>query len=207
MRNLDYSDVDLSNCISLARDMGHHYTLRFLGADEPQRHVDHLITLYCDYLRRPAPRLLVSDVNYEKSAIYSMSVATDDQDNFDIVTAQGLNHCWDRFVTAKELFHAILDAEEFRSMKLDEHIEDALVGWSTPQRSVVSEGLAEFAAMEFLFPIEARRKVMAAQGPKDFRAIATLYRIPQVKVEQFLSEDYMQKLGQIHDSSAWLKAA
>lgn len=202
MRNLDYSDDDLGSCLSRARDIGHHYSLRFLGAKEPQRHVDHLITLYCDYLGRPAPTLLVSDVSYEKSPIFSMSVAKDDKGNFDIVTAKGLNHCWDRFVTAKELFHAILDDEEFRSMKLDEHIEEALVGWSTPQRSVFSEGLAEFAAMEFLFPIEERRKVMAIHGAKDFRAIATLYRVPQVKVEQFLTEDYMAKLGRIHDDAA-----
>lgn len=202
MRTIEYSDGDLAACTGRGRDLAHHYDLQFIGSGDPQRHVDNLIVLYCTYLGRPAPRLVVSNIPFNQSQVYSMFVARDSDGNVDIVTARDLNPCWDRFVTAKELFHAILDAEEFRNMRLDEHVEDALVGWSAPQRSVVSEGLAEFAAMEFLFPLIARRKELAREGVKDFRAIAVRYRIPQFKVEQYLSEDYMERLGRIHDETS-----
>lgn len=195
---------DLSACLSKAKEVAHHYKLTTLAADDPQRQVDHLLGICQQYLHIQRPKLVVLDVPAANSAVYSMSIFKQDG-SFDIAIASGLNHCWTRYAVCKEVFHAILDAEEFRNMNIAEHVESVCVEFliedAKPSRSVASEYLTEIAAMEFLFPYAEREKEIARAGGTslDYRGIAEKYRIPQVKIDKFLSNEFMRNLNQFKD--------
>lgn len=86
-------------------------------------------------------------------------------------------------------------------MNINEHLQSVLNDFPSedakPNRSVASEWLTEMATMEFLFPYEKRKSELSASahGQLNYRNIAQKYRIPQVKVERYLSAEYMENLG------------
>lgn len=191
------NEIYLRDSIRSAKDIAHQYQLTFLGADDPQRHVDNLLSLYSGYLAKPVPNIYeAADIEHDESAVYSMAVMLNEED-LDIVLVKGLNHCWRRFATAKEVFHAVLDREEFQSLDLGTLVEQVLTEFPNHDHpataAVQAEFLAEVATMEFLFPYAARLKELE-RGILDFHSIALRYRIPRVKVERYLSQEYMNNL-------------
>ncbi|MCG3785751.1 hypothetical protein [Delftia acidovorans] len=189
--------VYVQKSINSAKELAQQYKLRFVGHDEPQKHIDWLIELYTVYMKRPAPVILeATDVPYEKSPVYSMAVLKENQ-NLDIVLASGLNHCWLRFAIAKEVFHAILDADEFH-MSIPSLLESVLIEFpsedATASPGTIAEFITEVGTMEFCFPYKARLAELRVQNP-DYHAIAQRYRVPRVKVERYLTPEYMRQLA------------
>ena len=135
----------------------------------------------------------------QKSAIRAFYMR-DEGGNYEIYVLQNLNTCWDAFVRCKELFHMLLDSEEFRRLDIYEHLKEVslkmTVASSEPSKPVVCEVLAEISAMEFLFPFEARkREKEQGNGSINYQAIAEYYRIPRKYVEWYMSDDMMEVLG------------
>ncbi len=146
------------------------------------------------------PSIVEVDIDFKSSPVYS-AVIVKDAGNVDIAIAKGLNFCWKRFVIAKEIFHGILDADEYHNMDVFSHLESVLASFPDSAHktspSAEAEFLAEVATMEFFFPYEKRAEEMAV-GPdvRNYQALALKYRIPLVKVERFLSDEYMDNLRQ-----------
>ncbi len=117
----------------------------------------------------------------------------------DIAIAKGLNFCWKRFVIAKEIFHGILDSDEYHNMDVFSHLESVLATFPDAEKkatpSVAAEFLAEVATMEFFFPYERRlSELKVAPELRNYPGMAQRYRIPLVKVERYLSDEYMESL-------------
>lgn len=192
------TDAQLHTCISCAKNVTQQYTLTYLVPDDPQQSVDYLVELYSGGLGKPAPVIVEVDIEAKNSPVYS-AVFIKPDGNIDIAIAKGLNFCQKRFVIAKELFHGLLDDDEYHNMDLFGHLNDVAAAFpdreATPSLSAASEFLAELAAMEFLFPYDKRVKELAVPGTPSFPGIALKYRVPLVQVEKFLSMEYMKNLG------------
>jgi Zn-dependent peptidase ImmA (M78 family) len=117
-------------------------------------------------------------------------------DRYEICLLAGMNFCWRRFVACKELFHVILDDERYRTTDIYNHVEEVIAKFPVAVMAgsaVVSEALAEIAAMEFLFPYPDRRRILTAGSP-DYLAIAQRYKIPQALVEEYLVDSFVKGL-------------
>lgn len=178
--------------------MADQYRLLALAHGDPQRSVDYLIDTYIRGFGKPAPSIVEVDIDFKNSPVYSAVIVKEDG-NVDIAIAKGLNFCWKRFVIAKEIFHGILDDDEYHNMDVYSHLESVLASFPDADQkaspSAESEFLAEVATMEFFFPFEKR--VVEVQTPpelRNYQAMAQKYRIPLVKVERFLSDEYMNNL-------------
>nr|WP_244667600.1 ImmA/IrrE family metallo-endopeptidase [Xanthomonas sp. D-109] len=108
-----------------------------------------------------------------------------------------------RFVLTKEMFHVLLDEERCRNMDIYGHVQEATMSFSiedsNPNSPVAAEVLAEIGAMEFLLPY-AKRKVLLEQcgDAPDFALIARRYGIPQMYVEEYLSDRMMAEFAKIN---------
>lgn len=69
------------------------------------------------------------------------------------------------------------------------------MGEGTAPNFVQDKWLAEYAAMEFLFPLDDRLLIMnqcAANGEEiDYADIAEKYKMPRLLVDQYLSDEYV----------------
>lgn len=186
---------DLTRCFSVVENICDVYKQRILGSNHSVKSIDILVELAPDICGKPID-LLQSDISAEKELIKGYFVVT--KDRYQVVLLNGLNHCWSRFVLCKELFHVFLDSEEFRSMDLDTHLSglytvEAENGEIGPVPALTSEKLAEYAAMEFLFPHQDRLVCIQNQHPSV--EIAERYKIPLVLVEKYLQDINMAVLG------------
>lgn len=191
------TDAQLHTCISCAKNVKQQYTLAYLATDDPQQSVDYLVDLYSGALGKPRPVIVEVDIEAKNSPIYS-SVFIKADGSIDIAIAKGLNFCQKRFVIAKELFHGLLDDDEYHNMDLFGHLNDVAASFpdrdATPGLPVASELLAEFAAMEFLFPYAKRVEELNMPGTPSFPGIALKYRVPLVQVEKYLTIEYIKNL-------------
>ena len=106
------------------------------------------------------------------------------------------NICWNRFVKCKELFQVLLDDPQYYTMQIFQLIQlwVSIAGITTPY--TMSELMAEIAAMEYLFPYTERvSKKKSNMTQADYLEIAKIYKIPRVKVEEYLSDPSMEILG------------
>jgi hypothetical protein len=136
---------------------------------------------------------MTADNTDHLKSIKAVYVAT--ENSYVICTISGLNNCWNRMVITKELFHVIFDNPEYNFDDLDNHIENSVsnapsVIVEASPISTQHEFLAEYAAMEFLFPLSERVSIIA-NGDTDYLAIAERYKVPRYYVEIYLSENYM----------------
>lgn len=189
------SQEDLINCIRTARNIANAYELRALnGANDSKRSLDLLIEVCVDSCGHPI-EIYKGDFDENDRWLFGACILSPEKAT--VLYAHYLNSCWERFTVCKELFHAVLDTDEYRSMELFLHIEDITLSFpnddSTPSKPVACEFLAEVAAMEFLFPYQKRELILKIANivPKD---IAEQYKIPCLMVERYLSTDYMEKL-------------
>lgn len=129
----------------------------------------------------------------------------DDRYEVFILANQKENY-WDRFVEFKELFHVILDSLDkdrvFRNSDFVKQVEQTITAFpdmdNRAENWVAVEQLAEIAAMEFLIPF-ARREQLSKKLNSGEIAITDLvdkYRLPANKIELYLSENYIEKIGQ-----------
>lgn len=187
---------DLEFSLRKAKTTSEAYNLRFLDRNNTIRSIDNLVNLVKSEENKPIDILLM-DLTHSGQAVRSLYVAYDNK--YDIILLEGQNPCWNRFTLCKELFHVLLDADEYRNINVDSQVDEVMntfyVNDSEPNQSATSEKLAEIAAMEFLFPYTSR-KIELQSDVLEFRQIAEKYKIPQVLVEQYLSTSYIEALNE-----------
>jgi hypothetical protein len=110
---------------------------------------------------------------------------------------KGLNTCWRRLVTCKELFHVLFDCPEFQRLDLQEHIESSLYVQLNGNGSVQAEFYTEIAAMEFLFPYKDREAILKHNSNPDTLELAKRYMVPQFYIEKYLGVKLMELCGAI----------
>ena len=191
--------TDLSYCIGKADEIAEQYCLTHIASDNPERYVDNLRHTCQDYLGKKIG-LERLEIDEDKSPVIAACILLENGD-VDICYAENLNHCWTRFAICKEIFHLVLDLEIYRNMDIDDHVAEVTLMFpdedSTPSPPVVAEWLAEFAAMEFLFPYADRLKELAGPNANNKRAIAERYRVPVLHVERYMSKQFMDALGPV----------
>lgn len=197
---MNISQSELEYCFDKVAHITQFYLLEHLASDDPERDVEHLIQTCNKYLNGNIRVLVMDDMRQDNSPILGAYIAK--VDGADICLIQGLNHCWTRFVTCKEVFHVVLDKEEYRNMSISEHVDEVTVAFpdsdaSTPGAPVLAEKLAEIAAMEFLIPYKQRIvEIGAANGEGvNHTLIAAKYKVPRVLVETYFSSSYMESLA------------
>jgi hypothetical protein len=193
----------LSACLERVEEILEHYKLVHIQGNDVRRYADCLADTCSQYLGKKL-RLLVIELSAVGSPVKGMLVVTGD--GYDVCVARELNYCWQRFVWCKELFQLILDHESVRNMDLNGHVEACTVAFPSVDESnvaspsVESEFLAEIAAMEFLFPYKRRLEELDGPLAGQYLAIAEKYKAPQVYVEKYLSQTYMENLRDYYDN-------
>lgn len=191
-------DEDLNFCVGKAREVADHYRTYVIGGDSAYKSLDDTKWMCEEYLGKQ-----IEIVEYPVTSARSVEgifLFNEKEDKYYIIVYvhPELNPDHARFIQFKELFHVLLDEERFRSVDVDSHIEESqscfTVHDSEPSLRVVSEALAELAAMEYVFPYADRLRVKEQGDQADFAAIARHYRLPQVLIEQYLTDAYMARL-------------
>lgn len=193
--------VDLRTCLAKAADIVNIYEGMFLGGKATPRSVDNLVTLLEQHEQKRVEVKLL-DLGADAQAVRGMYAAYDD--HYDVVVLSGQNYCWQRFVLCKELFHVILDTDEYRSVHVGELVDEFTNTFpmqeagadARPGAHVTNEMVAEICAMEFLFPYADRVRIVA--GEHDPMELAQRYKVPRVFVERYLSSDYLGNLKEFH---------
>lgn len=114
------------------------------------------------------------------------------------VTARGLNRCWDRFVTVKEIMHLFDDSEQ-RTGNPDQ-FEDLLSEFSSPMiqtsDQMISEIDAFWRALSVLCPERYRQEFAAQRAAQeiDNYEIALRLRIPEQYVPRLFEARYQRWL-------------
>lgn len=115
------------------------------------------------------------------------------------VTARGLNRCWDRFVTVKEMMH-LFDGEQQRTGNADQ-FEDLLSEFSSPMiqtsSQMVSEIDAFWRALSVLCPEKYRQEFFELKEKQsiDNYEIALRLRIPEQYVPRLFEARYQRWLN------------
>jgi hypothetical protein len=188
--------------LGLVNEIADQYCLQYIGSDDPKRYVDHLIATCKSYLQAKI-QLLELEVHKDddESPVLGAFILLEDG-SVDICYVQGLNPCWKRFVTCKEVFHLVINKVEYQNMDLVGLVEEVTIKFpdsaALPGSSPVkSEVLAQFAAMEFLFPFKQRVWELNGPNKNNYGNIAEKYKVPLQYVEVYLSPAYMEPLSKI----------
>lgn len=197
---MNLTDEEAIFCLSKAKEITEQYNLYALHPRD-LRSIDDLEWICIEYLNK---QVEIYDLPIEAAdrVVRGLFVATQ-SGTYLIFRIAELGDRERRFVTCKELFHAILDSEDCRNMDLVSHLEESQTSFSiedsNPNSAVKMEMLAEIAAMEFLFPYKCRVEELAnGIGNGDFFAdIARKYGVPQIYVEAYLSDTYMAEIAKI----------
>lgn len=189
--------ADLQNCLAKAQDIINIYKTDYINGGAIPRSVDTLVDLIARHERKNVEIKLL-ELTADAQAVRGMYIAYDDR--YEVCLLSGQNHCWQRFVLCKELFHVILDNDEYRNMHIGALVEEFTGSFpeidSRPSPKVTNEKVAEICAMEFLFPYEDRVRLVA--GEYNSGELAQRYRLPRVFVERYLSVDYLGNLREFH---------
>ena len=182
--------------IEKAREIKEIHRLHYLNSDASEKSLTNLLHLCQCYLGKTITAR-EHHMQHEGQPMRGFFLAFEDG-HYEVVLMGGQNRCWKRLVLCKELFHVILDSDEYRDPLISRLIDNAAISFpdpkSRPDLPIVAEMLAEIAAMEYLFPFEDRkllRNKMSDGETVDFHAIAKRYGIPQVYVESSLKDKNM----------------
>jgi Zn-dependent peptidase ImmA (M78 family) len=171
-----------------------YYRIEHIGWDDPKRSIDHLKVTVEKFLEKKV-QLVLLPLNRDQTPVHGAFIMKSETE-FDIVYVDGLSPEWKRFVICKELFHVILDREDYRSIDLSEHIDAMIsafpIDGADPEFPVLAEFLAEIAAMEFLLPYAARYRELEAGTP--LADVATKYGVPLLFVERYMSSAWLDNL-------------
>lgn len=187
------SQEDLQRCFAMVATVCEAYEAREL-ARHNVRSVDSLVAIASDVAGRPVTVRYLAE-RADERLVKGMCVIR--ADRCDVVILAGLNTCWHRFVLCKELFHAFLDCDEYRSMDLEKHLESMFslfqVDPEDTDKTTNAEIIAELAAMEFLFPYKAR--VACIEAGKSIESMALQYRVPNQILGRYLTAANMEALA------------
>lgn len=190
---------ELQYCMDKTAALMAQYLMRYVDNHGPVREVEQLKRACQVHLKANLSLETLEVAIPPKGPALKAFVVRLDDNTYDIRIAPGLDPAQKRFVIAKELFHIVLDKPEYRSIELIPHISEMTkeipfnAGPKSP--SVICEHLAEIGAMEYLLPYARRVGEAAAVQGGDFTAVAQKYCLPLVKVEQYLSPEYLEWLG------------
>jgi Zn-dependent peptidase ImmA (M78 family) len=186
----------LSNCFASVRNITDQYKLHVPHGNDVCRSVDDLKRV-CEIFLDSKIKILKLNRSQNDSVVFGSYIAQSDGTR-NIIIVKDLNYCWQRFVVCKELFHAVMDADEYRDMDIVGHVQALTLAFpdddSKPRPSVTAEFMAEVAAMEFLFPME-RRLIEQKNTGLSIIGVAQRYKIPQKFVERYLSGQFMDNLS------------
>lgn len=143
-------------------------------------------------------------LSHEGQPIRGYMLAYDDR--YEIVLLANQDSHWRRFVEFKELFHVILDTLDkekiFRNTDFIKQVEKTLAAFpdteNRAENCIAVEQLAEIAAMEFLIPFTRRKAIVESinSGKATLEIIAEKYKIPDSKIDLYLSENYINRIGE-----------
>ena len=191
---------EIKGALDVATQMAEHYAQNILSGQAYPRSVDDLLMLSRDYLGKDINVYDLEGIP-ETSSIRGTFLALEDG-NYEIHLSREPTKCKNRFVLCKEIFHVLLDDEEYRNMEIYEHLKEVSITFptdkSTPGKSVVCEQIAECAAMEFLFPYEKRVEqinLYLSEPQPNHLEIAEYFMVPQYLVERYLSDSFMETLS------------
>lgn len=196
------SDDDVIRCLDKAKEMSEAYELYVRAPDASARSMDDMIWVVGEYLQK---KVEVNDLDVlaDDKVIRGMFAAFHDG-HYEIFLLGELNERERRVVTTKEMMHVLLDEEDCRNMDIYGHVQEAASSFSienedaNPESPVATEFLAEIAAMEFLLPYAKRKAILEhANGEPDYAMVARVYGIPQVYVEEYLSDRMMSEFAKI----------
>lgn len=196
------SDDDVIRCLDKAKEMSEAYELYVRAPDASARSMDDMIWVVGEYLQK---KVEVNDLDVlaDDKVIRGMFAAFDDG-HYEIFLLGELNERERRVVTTKEMMHVLLDEEDCRNMDIYGHVQEAASSFSienedaNPESPVATEFLAEIAAMEFLLPYAKRKAILEhGNGEPDYAMVARVYGIPQVYVEEYLSDRMMSEFAKI----------
>lgn len=173
--------------LSVAHNLQNLLKSTFIDDGLIQKSLDNIITLARELADRDI-ELLELQMSAEDSTIKGSCIIS--KDKYKILVLAGLNECWTRFVTCKEIMHALIDCDEYHNIDIDDHLEKVYYRPPDVALSAVSEFMAEAAAMEVMFPFNDRVAI-SEQKNIDFFEIATRYKIPKVYIQKYLSNTYM----------------
>lgn len=123
-----------------------------------------------------------------------------------IYLSKGLNLCWRRFATCKEMYHCMLYEESTQRVTTLNQLKELLyllANDTTPltgaSAQFSSEKIAELYALETLFPVEFRKCHQAdyTSGALAASDLATMYRIPQAYVVLAFEPRYLRSMEQL----------
>lgn len=178
-----------------AKEFTEQYELYVADGKDVKRSIDDSKRLCQDLVDKPIQysQLRLRAENHPASSFYVRTA-----NGYEICLLEGLNTCWTRYCTVKEIFHVIMDDDPVRTVDVYGHLEEIMTSFpaddAIPGPAAASEFLTELAAMEFLFPYSRRLIELRAAKP-DYLAIARTYMIPLMKVEEYLSDSYMKQLA------------
>jgi Zn-dependent peptidase ImmA (M78 family) len=185
---------DIRYCLDKSMEISEHYKMFTQSGDRYPRSVDDFLQICKEYTRQD---IVVREVFVDISSIRGFFLLIDGAP--EIYLLRGNNDCWKRFVLCKELFHVLLDEDQYRDMYIYRHLKDVALSFpernSTPGRAAVSEIMAEIAAIEFLFPYKERVFQLGHGAQVDYLGIANYFKVPQFFIEKYLSDAWMEYLG------------
>lgn len=187
----------IADCFSKVNEVTEYYRLWApVGGGHTLKSISGLITAVGPIIPGPLTILELEELVSVSSARAFFLAHKDG--GYQIVHLAGQNLCWQRLVLCKELFHVLLDSEETRNIGIAQHLDEFMTSFPdtdlVPGPAVISEWIAEFGAMEFLFPY-ADRKLILERGNYDSLDIAQRYRVPRVMIERYLSGEYMRNMA------------
>jgi len=118
-----------------------------------------------------------------------------------IITARGMNYCWERFVYVKELMHVFTPADQ--ATDSGAKFEELLGGFSLQQSKLSPQMKSEFdsfwMALGVLCPENMRQlflKMKTAKQIEDYD-IALKLRIPEQYVSRLFDRRYLQNIRRL----------
>jgi hypothetical protein len=118
-----------------------------------------------------------------------------------IVTARGMNYCWERFVFIKELMHAFDDPESAADSgeTFDSQLQDLTGPLTTLSPQGEAEYLSFFMALGILCPESSRLVLQERLAARqiDHYTIALQLRIPELYVPLLFEARYRQLMDKI----------
>lgn len=202
----------ITDCISAAQEADKLFALHTRQNGDLDRSIDDFREFIKTY-----GHVEINDhkLSHEGQPIRGYMLAYDDK--YEIVLLANQDSHWRRFVEFKELFHVILDTHDkekiFRNTDFVKQVEKTLAAFpdmeNRAENCVAIEQLAEIAAMEFLIPF-SRRKAMAElinSGKDTLENISEKYKIPASKIDLYLSENYINRVGECMPAQLQVVAA
>ncbi len=203
-----FSIKHISGAIENAKEIKEQYEMYVLNGKTFPRSVDDLLWICTEYLEKDVETHDLEGISLD-STIRGTFIYNEKYNRYEIYLSGEPTECKKRFVLCKELFHVLLDDDKFRNMDIYSHLENIMLTdpamSSPPGQSVISEQMAEWAAMEFLFPYEHRIHQLASYHnipDKEFIDIAREFMVPQYLVEKYLSEQYMMTFKSFYSAPA-----